>query len=90
LSVTEVLMGKAELKLEIDERLLAQAKAADVSLEAALEAGVRQALDQTSQAGVDEADRRAALWAVEQAGAINDYNQRIERRGVFGADLRRW
>lgn len=81
-------MGKAELKLEIDQRLLDAAKAADVSLEDALEAGVRQALDKVRDHA--DADARAKRWAEENAEGISDYNRRIEERGVFGADLRRW
>ena len=97
-------MGKTELKLEVDAALLEQARRADVSLELALEAGLKLAL-----AGAEEprtldlvgsakrkaadqagADARAEVWARENAEAIESYNDRIKRRGLFGEDLRRW
>lgn len=97
-------MGKAELRADIDENLLARAKAAGVSLDEAAELGVTIALAEAEKgrpvgvvanhlrqaqdpAGVEE---RARQWAEENAEAIKDHNARIARRGVFGADLRRW
>jgi len=33
---------------------------------------------------------RAAAWAMENAEAIRVHNERVARRGIFGADARRW
>jgi len=97
-------MGKTELRLNVDAELLDQARRADVALEAAFEAGIKLALGQThpssaiepdgstrlGSSGVSEAEGRAEAWARDNADAIRSYNARIERRGVFGTDLRRW
>lgn len=86
-------MGKAELRADIDESLLARAKAAGVSLDRAAERGLEIALaeaEQRRQMDADGAEERARKWAEDNAEAIRAYNERIERRGVFGADLRRW
>jgi len=96
-------MGKTELRIEIDDDLLKRARAAGVEVaplvEEALKAmlpeaadapagflasALRQKLDPTG------AEERARLWTEENADAIRAYNARIERRGVFGEDLRRW
>ena len=91
-------MGKTELKLSIDAKLLAEARRAEISLDAALEAGLKLALAQADRPltlGAAESDPatgevRAETWARENAEGIRAFNERIERRGVFGADLRRW
>jgi len=77
-------MGKAELKIEIDAALLAQARAAGLDLAGLTEAAVRQAL---GPAGVEE---RAAQWIEENAEGIADYNRRIRERGLIGAEFRKW
>ena len=91
-------MGKIERTVELDERLLEQVEAAGLTLEQAIKRGLiaterpigivanheRQKLDPRG------AEERARRWAEENAEAIKAYNQRIERRGVFGTDLRRW
>jgi antitoxin CcdA len=93
-------MGKAELRIEIDEALLARARAAGVEIQALIETALRAALPEAGtgiaaararQKGDSAAaDARAEQWARDDAQAIDDYNARIERRGVWGADLRRW
>lgn len=86
-------MGKTELRADIDEDILARAKAAGVSLDQAAERGVKMALQEAEQgragssAGVEE---RARKWAQENAEAIRAYNERIEREGCFGEDWRTW
>ena len=92
-------MGKIERTVELDERLLKQVKAAGLTLEQAIRLGVeaemarpvgivanheRQKLDPAA------AEERARRWAEENAEAIRHHKARIERRGVFGEDLRRW
>jgi antitoxin CcdA len=37
-----------------------------------------------------EAEAAARKWAEENAEAIRVHNERIEARGVWGRDLRRW
>ncbi len=97
-------MGKAELKLEIDEELLSQARTAAVSLDAALEIGVRQILARMNEppsegivaaaarqkADPAGAEARARKWAEDNAEAIADYNRRITERGLFGTEWRKW
>ena len=77
-------MGKAELKIEIDAALLEEARAAGVDLAGVTEAAVRRAL---GQSGIED---RAARWAEENAEAIKAHQERIEKFGVFGEDLRTW
>jgi antitoxin CcdA len=69
-------MDKVELKkIEIEPELLEQA--------------ARLGIDVT---GVDERTLRLYLQKVDPAGAeaIRLHNERIDRYGVFGEDLRRW
>jgi antitoxin CcdA len=94
-------MGKVELHVEVDAELLARAEQKGVELELAVEEGIRAAL--AKRAGFDlvaAAERQhrnpeaaaaaARRWAEENAEAIRLHNQRIEERGIFGEDLRRW
>ncbi|HEY2708467.1 MAG TPA: type II toxin-antitoxin system CcdA family antitoxin [Caulobacteraceae bacterium] len=97
-------MGKVELHLEIDAELLAQANEKGVVLDAALEAGIRAALtSDSSDAPIGivaavahqrlrpaEAEAAAKRWAEENVEAIEAYRRRIDERGMFGEDLRRW
>lgn len=93
-------MGKIERTVELDERLLERVEAAGLTLEQAIKVGVEAAAQdrpigivanherqKRDPAGAEE---RARRWAEENADAIKAYNERIERRGVFGTDLRRW
>ncbi|WP_312161846.1 type II toxin-antitoxin system CcdA family antitoxin [Phenylobacterium sp.] len=77
-------MGKAELKITIDEDLLAQAVELGLDVNALTEAAVRAALRDNA----DEA--KARRWASDNAEAIEANRERIERYGVFGEDLRTW
>ena len=78
-------MGKAELKIDAD--LLAQAKAAGVSVEHVAEEALKAAIRKVDTHG---ADARAAKWAEENAEAIEDYNRRIRERGLIGSEFRKW
>lgn len=78
-------MGKAELSIEIDADLLAQAKASSESLEALVEAGLRAAL-----ASAQSAQARGAEWAAQNADAIKVYNQRVTKRGLISDEFRTW
>ena len=71
----------------IDPELLAQAERLGISVLGMGETQLRLHLQKIDPAGAEE---RARRWAEENAEAIKAYNERINRRGVFGADLRRW
>jgi len=72
---------------EIDPELLDQARRLGISIAGMSENQLRLHLQKVDPAGAED---RARRWAEENAEAIKAYNERIERRGVFGADLRRW
>jgi post-segregation antitoxin (ccd killing protein) len=76
-------MGKAELKIDIDADLLAEAEASGRSIEELIAEGLRIARAQVS-------DERASRWAEENAEAITDYNRRISERGLIGDKFRTW
>lgn len=77
-------MGKAELKLEIDEKLLEQARAAKVQMDLVMERALKAAL------GPAAAEERAKAWASENAEAIASYNRCIAEDGEFGKEWRNW
>lgn len=77
-------MGKAELKIEIDADLLAQAEASGRPIAELVEEGLRSSLEGSG------GDERARRWAEENAEAISDYNRRIAERGVIGDKFRKW
>lgn len=93
-------MGKAELKLEIDEDLLAQAKSSGLDLAQVVEDALRLALPPSGLAeggapdfAADKSlsdDEKARRWAEENAEAIKANRERIEEFGIFGEDLRTW
>ena len=85
-------MGKAELKIEIDPAMVAEAERLGVDLSRAGLAGVEQALMRRRNALKSEAERvaDARAWAQENAEAIRAYEERIARDGIFGEDFRTW
>jgi antitoxin CcdA len=85
-------MGKAELKIEIDATVVAEAERLGVDLSRAGLAGVELALARRRNALKADAERAedARAWAEENAEALKAYNARIERDGVFGEDFRTW
>ena len=85
-------MGKAELKIEIDPAMVAEAERLGVDLTTAGLAGVEQALARRRNALKSDAERaaEARAWAEENAEALKAYNERIARDGVFGEDFRTW
>ncbi|MGA0544169.1 type II toxin-antitoxin system CcdA family antitoxin [Brevundimonas sp. VNH65] len=82
-------MGKIELKIEIDQALLDEARALDIDVSAVTTDGLREALDRRRAAHLSYADK-ARQWGDENAEAIALHRERIDRFGVFGEDLRRW
>lgn len=81
-------MGKAELKIEIDQSLLDEARSADLDVQALALDSIRRAiaLKRTGEADAD----KARGWAEENAEALELHRQRIAEYGVFGEDMRNW
>lgn len=71
---------KKAVNLRVNGDLLRQAKALNINLSKALE----QQLAELAR------EARAQQWLAENKSAIDDYNARIERRGVFSDGLRRF
>jgi antitoxin CcdA len=78
-------MGKAELAIDAD--LLKRAQDAGISVEQIVEEALRAAV---RALGDKEADERAASWAKDNAAAIEEYNRRVDERGVFSDGGRTW
>jgi post-segregation antitoxin (ccd killing protein) len=78
-------MGKAELQIDAD--LLKRAMEAGLSPVALAEDALRSALQALRR---EDADARAAKWAADNAAAIEEYNRRIDERGVFSDGARTW
>lgn len=72
---------------EIDPELLENAARIGLSVAGLSERDLRLRLQKLDPAG---AEARARRWAEENAAAIRHNNEAIARRGIFGADLRRW
>ena len=71
---------KKAVNLRVNGDLLRQAKALNINLSKALE---QQLVELAREA-------RARQWLAENKSAIDDYNARIEKRGVFSDGLRRF
>lgn len=71
---------KKATNLSINADLLRQAKELNIN--------ISQAVEQHLAALVREARRQQ--WLLENNGAINAYNQRIESQGVFSDSLRQF
>jgi antitoxin CcdA len=80
-------MDAPDLDRGIDPELLAQAERLGISVVGVSETQLRLHLQKVDPAGAEE---RARRWAEENAEALKAYRERIERRGVFGDDLRTW
>ena len=93
-------MGKAELKIEVDEALLAHARERGLDIAGVVEDALRQALpprgvaeDGAPDFAVEQAlsdEEKARRWAEENAEAIKAQRERIDAVGIFGEDLRTW
>lgn len=77
-SVTRSDAPKRATNVSINERLLAEARALEVNISRAAEAGLVQAI----------AARRAELWAEENRAALESSNAYVERNGLPLADYR--
>jgi antitoxin CcdA len=71
---------KRAVNLSVDASLVAAARKQGLNLSRVLDDALRQQL----------ATARAEGWARENRQAIEDYNERIERDGVFGDKLRQF
>ena len=81
-------MAKPELKkIEIEPELLEQAARLGIDVTGVDERSLRLYLQKVDPAG---AEARAKRWTEENAEAIRLHNERIDRYGVFGEDLRHW
>ncbi|MDP3403865.1 MAG: type II toxin-antitoxin system CcdA family antitoxin [Brevundimonas sp.] len=74
-------------KIEIEAELLEQAARLGIDVTGVDERSLRLYLQKVDPAG---AEARARRWATENAEAIRLHNERIDRYGVFGEDLRSW
>ena len=74
-------------KIEIDPELLEQAARLGIDVTGVDERTLRLYLQKVDPAG---AEARAKRWAEENAEAIRLHNERIDKYGVFGEDLRTW
>jgi antitoxin CcdA len=72
--------AKTPVNLSIDGQLLTAAREARINLSAALEGRLRELLR-------EDARNR---WVAENRAAIDAYNERIERDGIFGEEYRRF
>ncbi len=80
-------MDRPEPSTVIDPELLEQAARLGLDIGGMSERDLRLRLQKLDPAG---AEGRARRWAEENAEAIRAHNEAIARRGIFGADLRRW
>ena len=85
-------MGKVELNIGIDPEMVAEAERLGVDLSRAGLAGIEQALARRRNALKTDVERaeEARDWADENAEALEAYNERIARDGIFGEDFRTW
>ncbi len=74
-------------KIEIEPELLEQAARLGIDVTGVDERTLRLYLQKVDPAG---AEARARRWAEENAEAIKLHNERVDRYGVFGEDLRSW
>jgi len=80
-------MDAPEFTVSVDPELLAQAERLGIPVAGMSETQLRLHLQKVDPAGAED---RARRWAKENAEALKAYRERIQRRGVFGDDLRTW
>jgi antitoxin CcdA len=80
-------MDKPEPSSTIDHELLKQAARLGLDVGVMSERDLRLHLQKVDPAG---AEARARRWAEENAEAIKEHNERIQRRGLIGDHFRRW
>ena len=80
-------MGKVELNIGIDPELVEQAARLGISIAGMDERTLRLHLQKVDPAG---AERRAKRWAEENADAIRQHNEFVEKHGLLSDYLRPW
>ena len=65
---------KKATNVTVDPALLGEARALGINISSVLEQGLRERV----------AEARRAQWLADNAEAIDDYNERIAKNGVFG------
>ena len=80
-------MDAPQVAAGIDPELLAQAERLGISVAGLSETQLRLYLQKVDPAGAED---RARRWAEENAEAIKEHNERIERRGLISDHFRRW
>ena len=95
-------MGKVELRLEIDENLLARARAAGAEPQAMLEAALRALPERVPSLSLVESARLKALdphglgrrrlaWTEDNKEGVADFNRHVAEHGLFAESVpRRW
>lgn len=71
---------KKSANLSINSDLLQQAKELKINLSKMLEENLAETI----------IDQKSQQWLAENQGAIAEYNQRVQKQGVFGERLRRF
>lgn len=71
---------KRAVNLRINEKLIDQAKAMNVNLSQTLEASLVEVFR----------EKQRVAWLVENNEAVQAYNQRIEKQGLFSDGLRQF
>jgi len=72
--------GKTRTTVRISADLLAFAKETDINLSQTLESSLRRL----------RSERLRKHWLAENAEALEGYNERVARDGIFGSDSRRF
>lgn len=73
-------MAKTAVNLSISEVVLREARALKLNLSQVLEEGLREHLKR----------KRAEKWQEENKEAIREYNERIEREGLWHKGMTSW
>lgn len=71
---------KKSANLSINSDLLQQAKELKINLSKSLEESLAEKI----------VEQKEKMWLSENQSAIDDYNQRVQKRGVFSSGLRRF
>ena len=71
---------KKPVNLSINGRLLAAARELNINLSATMESALTEAVKQ----------KQRDLWLAQNRAAIAAYNERVEAKGVFSDDVRRF
>ncbi|MFM2407981.1 MAG: hypothetical protein RL358_723 [Pseudomonadota bacterium] len=80
LTIANTLPSRKSVNLTINHELLQQAKALNINLSQTLE----------QHLGVVVQQIKREQWLAENQAALDEYNRRIEARGVFSDGLRRF